>query len=141
MLTNSLEEKQPKQNEEMAVKQYEDKNEKVEGKTWDAVKAKTKAARNEERNSEGEDRPQVEKENTGEDKMNSVQKKKDLEQPEDDETAYAVLFGDTLLKYLQKSKAKDKEQLKWLGDLQKLKDFVSIMLNASGKWKWKQEHI
>ena len=37
--TNSLEEKQPKQSEEMAVKQYEDKKEKVE--KIDADKAET----------------------------------------------------------------------------------------------------
>ena len=93
------------------------------------------AARNEERNLERENRLQVEKENTGEGKTNSVQGKKDLEQPEHDDAANAILFGDTLLKYLQKSKAKDKEQFKWLGDLQQFKDFVSIILNASGKWR------
>ena len=133
--TNSLEEKQPKQSEEIAVKQYEDKKEKVEEKKIDADKVETKAARNEERNLEREDRLQVEKENTGEGKTNGVQGKKDLEQPEHDDATNAILFGDTLLKYLQKSKAKDKEQFKWLGDLQQLKDFVSIILNASGKWR------
>ena len=85
---------------------------KVEEKTEDADKAKTKAARSEERNSEGEDRSQIEKEHTGEGKTNSVQEKKDLEPPEHDDTANAILFNDTLLKYLQKSKAKDKEQFK-----------------------------
>ena len=84
---------------------------------------------------EREDRPQVEKENTGEGKTNGVQGKKDLEQLEHDDAANAILFGDTLLKYLQKSTAKDKAQFKWLGDLQQLKDFVSIILNASGKWR------
>ena len=64
-----------------------------------------------------------------------MQGKKDLEQPEHEDAANAILFGDTLLTYLQKSKAKDKEQFKWLGDLQLLKDFVSIILNASGKWR------
>ena len=39
------------------------------------------------------------------------------------------------MKYLQKSKAKDNEQFKWLRDLQQLEDFVSIILNASGKWR------
>ena len=52
--TNSLEEKQPKQSEEMAAKQYGDKKEKVEEKKIDADKAETKAARNEERNLERE---------------------------------------------------------------------------------------
>ena len=131
--TNSLEEKQPKQSEDMAVKQYEDKKEKVE--KIDADKTETKAARNEERNLERENRLLVEKENTGEGKTNSVQGKKDLEQPEHDDAANAILFGDTLLKYLQKSKAKDKEQFKWLGDLQQFTDFVSIILNGSGKWR------
>ena len=107
----------------------------MEETTVDAHKAETKAARNEERYLEREDRLQVEKENTGEGKTNSPQEKKGLEQPEHDDAANAILFGDTLLKYLQKSKAKDKEQFKWLGDLQQLKDFVSIILNASRKWK------
>ena len=132
--TNSLEEKQPKQSEKMAARQHEDK-EKVEEKTIDADKAETKAARNEECNLKREDRLQVEKEDTGEGKTNGVQGKRDLEQAEHDDAANAILFGDTLLKYLQKSKAKDKEQFKWLGDLQQLKDFVSIILNASGKWR------
>ena len=100
----------------MAVKRYEDKKEKVEEKTEDADKAKTKAARNEERNSGGEDRSQIEKEHKGEGKTNSVQEKKDLEPLKHDDAANAILFNDTLLKYLQKSKAKDKEQFKWLGD-------------------------
>ena len=130
--TSSLEEKQPKQSEEMPAKQYEDKKEKVEEKKIDVDKAETKAARNEEHNLEREDRLQVEKENTGEGKTNSVQGKKDLEQPEHDDAANAILFGDTLLKYLQKSKANNKEQFKWL---QQLKDFVPIILNASGKWR------
>ena len=116
----------------MAAKQYEGKKEKVEEKTVDADKAEIKAARNEERYLEREDRLQVEKENIGEGKTNSLQEKKGLEQPEHYEAANAILFGDTLLKYLQKSKAKDKEQFKWLGDVQQLKDFVSIILNASG---------
>ena len=133
--TNSFEEKQPKQSAEMAAKQYEDKKEKVEENTVDADKAETKAARNEERYLEREDRLQVEKENIGEGKTNSLQEKKGLEQPEHDDAANTILFGDTLLKYLQKSKAKDKEQFKWLGDVQQLKDFVSIILNASGKWR------
>ena len=64
-----------------------------------------------------------------------MQEKKGLEQPEHDDAANAILFGDTLLKYLQRSKAKGNEQFKWLGDLQQLKDFVSIILNASGKWR------
>ena len=42
--TNSLEEKQPKQSEKMAAKQYEDKKEKVEEKAIDAYKAETKAS-------------------------------------------------------------------------------------------------
>ena len=107
----------------------------MEEKTVDADKAETKAARNEERHLEREDRLQVEKENTGEGKTNSLQEKKGFEQPEHDHTANAILFGDTLLNYLQKSKAKDKKQFKWLGDVQQLKDFVSIILNASGKWR------
>ena len=64
-----------------------------------------------------------------------MQQKKDFEQPEHDDAADAILFSDTLLNYLQKSKAKDKEQFKWLGDLQQLKDFVSIILNVSEKWR------
>ena len=110
----------------MAAKQYEDKKEKVEENAVD--KAETKAARNEECYLEREDRLQVEKENIGEGKMNSLQEKKGLEQPEHDDAANAIPFGDTLLKYLQESKAKDKEQFKW-----QLKDFVSIILNANGK--------
>ena len=133
--TNSFEEKQPKQSDEIAVKQYEDKKEKVEEKTVDPDKAETKAARNEERYLEGEDRLQVEKENIGEGKTNSLQEKKGLEQPEHDHAAKAILSGDTLLKHLQKSKGKVKEQFKWLGDVQQLKGFVSIILNTSGKWR------
>ena len=87
--TNLLEEKQPKQSEEMAARQYEDK-EKVEEKTIDADKAETKAARNEECNLEREDRLQVEKEDTGEGKTNGVQGKKDLEQAEHDDAANAT---------------------------------------------------
>ena len=47
-----------------------------------------------------------------------------------------IIFGDTLLKYLDKVKAKaDKEQLKWNGDLQQLKDFITLILNLRGTWK------
>ena len=57
----------------MAAKQYEDKKEKVEENTVDADKAETKAARNEERYLEREDRLQVEKQIIGEGKTNSLQ--------------------------------------------------------------------
>ena len=47
-----------------------------------------------------------------------------------------IIFGDTLLKYLDKIKAKaDKEQLKWNGDLQQLKDFITLILNLHETWK------
>ena len=47
-----------------------------------------------------------------------------------------IIFGDTLLKYLDKVKAKaDKQQLKWNGDLQQLKDFITLILNLRGTWK------
>ena len=47
-----------------------------------------------------------------------------------------ILFGDTLLKHLKKLKVKgDKEQFKWTGDLQQLKDFTTLILNVRGTWK------
>ena len=45
-----------------------------------------------------------------------------------------ILFGDTLLKHLKKVKG-DKEQFKWTGDLQQLKDFTTLILNVRGTWK------
>ena len=45
-----------------------------------------------------------------------------------------ILFGDMLLKHLKKVKG-DKEQFKWTGDLQQLKDSTTLILNVRGTWK------
>ena len=53
-------------------------------------------------------------------------------------TLYRVIqsqFFNQSLNVIPFTKAKDKEQFEWLGDIQQLKDFVSIILNASGKWR------
>ena len=51
-----------------------------------------------------------------------------------DQLALALLFADTLIKYLAKRKAKGKTNYKFDGTLYELKDFVSLVLKRKGKW-------
>ena len=47
-----------------------------------------------------------------------------------------ILYTDLLIKYLTKRKDKgDKEQLKWIGNLKELQDFVALVLKLTGTWK------
>ena len=55
-----------------------------------------------------------------------------------DEQALALLFADTLLKYLAKRKVKGKTNYKFDGTLDELKDFVSLVLKRKGKWTGKK---
>ena len=50
----------------------------------------------------------------------------------------ALLFADTLLKYLAKRKVKGKTNYKFDGTLDELKDFVSLVLKRKGKWTGKK---
>ena len=54
------------------------------------------------------------------------------------EQALALLFADTLLKYLPKRKVKGKTNYKFDGTLDELKDFVSLVLRRKGKWNGKK---
>ena len=55
-----------------------------------------------------------------------------------DEQALALLFADTLLKYLAKRKVKGTTNYKFDGTLDELKDFVSLVLKRKGKWTGKK---
>ena len=47
-----------------------------------------------------------------------------------------ILYADLLIKYLTKRKDKgDKKQLKWIGNLKELKDFVALVLKLTSTWK------
>ena len=44
-----------------------------------------------------------------------------------------ILYADLLIKYLTKRKDKgDKEQLKWIGNLKELQDFVALLSKLTG---------
>ena len=55
-----------------------------------------------------------------------------------DQQGLALLFVDTLIKYLAKRKAKGKTNYKFDGTLDELKDFVSLVLKRKGKWTGKK---
>ena len=57
--------------------------------------------------------------------------KKEVEQ-------HILLFGETLLKHLERRTRKEKQQLKWSGKVQELKEFVTLVLKASGSWSMKK---
>ena len=55
-----------------------------------------------------------------------------------DQQALALLFADTLIKYLAKRKVKGKANHKFDGTLDELKDFVSLVLKRKEKWTGKK---
>ena len=48
-----------------------------------------------------------------------------------------MLFADTLLANLRKTKSGGKELLKWEGKIQDLKDFDRLVLKSKGAWMTK----
>ena len=50
---------------------------------------------------------------------------------------HILLFGETLLKRLERRTRKEKQQLKWNGKVQELKEFVTLVWKASGSWSTK----
>ena len=63
-----------------------------------------------------------------------VEKKDCQEEVEQD----ILLFGETLLKHLKRRIKKGKQQLKWKGKVQEPKEFVTLVLKASGSWSTKK---
>ena len=55
-----------------------------------------------------------------------------------DQQPLALLFTDTLIKYLAKRKVKGKTNYKFDGTLDELKDFVSLVLKRKEKWTGKK---
>ena len=49
-----------------------------------------------------------------------------------------LLFGETLLKHLERRKTRGKQQLKWNGKVRELKKFVTLVLKAGGSWSTKK---
>ena len=61
---------------------------------------------------------------------NGVEKNDCQEEVEQD----ILLFEETLLNHIERRTTKRKQQLKWNGKVQELKEFVTLVLKASGSW-------
>ena len=65
------------------------------------------------------------------------QAKDDDEIDHKNDIADVLLFADTLLANLRKTKSRRKVLLKWEGKIQNLKDFVELVLKSKGAWTTK----
>ena len=65
---------------------------------------------------------------------NGVEKKYCQEEVEQD----ILSFGETLLRHLERRIMKGKHQLKWNDKAQELKEFLALVLKASGSWSTKK---
>ena len=57
------------------------------------------------------------------------------DQAEDSIETLKVLFGDTLLQYIDKRTERGKTNFKWDGEPSQLKDFITLILKRNGQWK------
>ena len=62
-----------------------------------------------------------------------------ITQDDQEDEADVLLFADTLLACLDKRKVKGKENFKWDGKIQELKDFVQLVLDKQGRWNGRKQ--
>ena len=58
----------------------------------------------------------------------------------DESTAKVLIFADTLLKSLKRTRRKGKTKRKWTGKIAELKDFVALVLEHKGSWEIRREN-